>query len=213
MPAFAMVVLLFASGATASVVTLTLSDYASDGINPPLAEDLDATLSFSVLATQLALTVVNLTPEIPADPALKINEIYFNVSDNVTDLVLLTINGQSPNAAKWDGLFDTDNIQVNGFGKFDVSLIDGVGQSPKPIQPGETFIFIFDISGTGPFYDDDFIEFSAMVEGNIIAYAAARFYNDGPETSAYGATDVIPEPATLLLLGLGGLALLRKRKT
>jgi hypothetical protein len=189
---------------------LTLSTHASDGNNPPPAEHLDATLDFSVVDNStLLLTVTNLTPEGPNDPALKIDQLYFNTSDDITALVLNEVNGSD--ITHWDLTFDSDNIHVNGFGLYDVSIIDGQGSEPHVIDPGETVEFIIGISGSGTFSDDDFIHLSMQIDHHIISYAAAKFYNGVPEMSAFGATNV-PEPTTIALLGLGALALLRNRK-
>ena len=189
---------------------LTLSTHASDGNNPPPVECLDATLDFSVIdSSTLSLTVTNLTPEDPSDPALKINQIYFNTSDDITALVLNDVNGSDK--SQWDLTFDSDNIHVNGFGLYDVSIIDGQGSEPHVIDPGETVEFIIGISGSGPFSDDDFIHLSTQIDGHIISYAAAKFYDGVPEEmSAFGA--YVPEPTTIAFLGLGALALLRNRK-
>lgn len=189
---------------------LTLSTHASDGISPPPAEQLDATFDFSVLDNTLTLTVTNLTPENPlSDPALKINEIYFNTDDNIQALVLNDVIGA--NEKQWDLTFITDGIHVNGFGLFDVSIIDGQGDLPHVIDSGETVQFVLGITGTGPFSDNNFIQLSTQIDSHVISYAAGKFYNGLPETSAYGATNV-PEPASVCLLCLGALALLRKHR-
>lgn len=196
---------------------LTLSTHASDGADPPTYDKLDATLDFFVDGTELTLTVFNMTPENTGDPELKINEIYFNVSDNITGLELFKVGGKNPNASGWSGLFDKDSILVNSFGEFDVSIIDGVGHDPDVIDPKETLIFIFNITdGTGSYSDSDFIFKSYIIDHpeHIASYAAAKFYNyvgTPDEMSAFGATNV-PEPASMLLLSLGALALLRKRR-
>ncbi len=193
---------------------LRLSTHASDGTDPPTYDKLDATLDFFVLGTELTLTVFNMTPENTGDPELKINEIYFNVSDNVWGLTLFKVGGKNPAATEWTGSFNKDSILVNSFGEFDVSIIDGGGIDPDVIDPKETLIFIFNITdGTGSYSDSDFIFKSYIIDHpeHTASYAAAKFYNGPPEMSAYGATNV-PEPASMLLLGLGALALLRKRR-
>ncbi|HUV40828.1 MAG TPA: PEP-CTERM sorting domain-containing protein, partial [Sedimentisphaerales bacterium] len=180
-----------------------------DGTNPPPAEQLDATFDFSVLGNTLTLTVTNLTPENPlSDPALKINEVYFNTTADIQGLVLTEVIGSE--IEYWDLAFACDGIHVNGFGLFDVSLIDGQGSLPHVIDPGETVTFVLGITGTGPFSDNNFIQLSTQVDSHVISYAAGKFYDGLPETSAYGATNV-PEPASVCLLCLGALALLRKR--
>jgi len=198
---------------------LTLSTHASDGINPPDANQLDATFEFSInLSGQLLLTVHNSTPEDPLnDPALKINEIYFNAKSNIMDLDFVDVS--EGNTGKWvwgflqggsDG--DGNPHQVDSFGRFDTYVKDKTGSPETYINSGGSLTFTFNISwtGTAPL-DTDFIELSAQVDDHTISYAAAKFYNGPPEMSAYGATN-IPEPATIALLGLGALALLRKRK-
>lgn len=208
----AMLGILCLSGAAQGAL-LTLSTHASDGFDPPPAEQLDATLDLSVAGSTLTLTVTNLTPENVSDPEFKMNEIFFNTSGDVTGLTLTDVIG-SP-AGHWDFTVSQDGIQVNGFGLYDVSLINGRGDVPSVINPGEVVTFVMDITGTGPFSDADFIQLSTQIDGHVESYGAAKFYAGTgvpPDASAYGATN-IPEPATVILLGVGGgLMLLRYRR-
>lgn len=189
---------------------LTLSTHLSEPLVDPGL--LDASLDFSVVGSELTLAVNNLTPENPGDPALNINQVYFNTSDNVDGLVLSTVNG-GPASKKWKLIYKVDSHEVANFGSFDVFLEDGIGNQPSVIGPQETVTFTFNISGTGPFSDADFIQLSATDGGeHVFSFAAAKFYDGGnPGISSYAATN-IPEPVTLMLLGLGGLGLLCRRK-
>ena len=209
-------VLAMASIANATL-TLTLSTHANDDKGNVSSPDLfDATLDFSVVGSTLTLDVTNLTPENVDDPVLKINEVYFNATENITDLILTSVidpvKGQVYN--QWESSdFLEDGFLVGGFGRFDMKLVDGVGGAPHVIDSGETLTFVFDIAWTGtePSAINFTTEFSTVGGGHIESYAAAKFYDgDQPGISGYGATD-IPEPVTLMLLGLGGLALLRRK--
>lgn len=169
----------------------------------------DAELDFSVAGNTLMFSVTNLTPENEGDPAFKINRLYFNVADNVEGLTLTDVTGSEGSATEgWDLCFLENGFLVGGFGHFDVYIEGGHGIHPPVVNPGQTVSFVFQINGTGPFEDSDFINLSSPQGGHIISYAAAKFYND--YTSAFGSTN-IPEPTTLCLLTLGGLVLLRKR--
>lgn len=176
------------------------------------AEYLDAELDFSVVGSALTLGITNLTPENAGAPEFNINKIYFNVSDKVKGLTLnAAISPEGSVTDKWDSDFLQDGFVVGGFGRFDVSLRGGHGNQQYVVKPGEAISFVFQITGSGPFLDTDFITLSAQVGGHIASYAAGKFYGDG-DISAYGATSHIPEPATVCLLVLGSLTLLSGRR-
>ncbi len=208
---FVLVFCLVTPNAHAALVTLSTHS-SNGGSSPPDPSLLDATLDFSVVGNILTLNVHNLTPESGSDPALKINEIYFSATENVTDLALYSVTdpiaGEVYNQWKKSD-FVENGFLVDGFGLFDVAVIDGVGNRPHVIDPGETLVFKFTIDGTGSYSDTDFTtEWSSDGEPML---AAAKFY-DGGDIGGYGATNV-PEPATICLLSIGAFGLLRSRRS
>ncbi|MDH4241367.1 MAG: PEP-CTERM sorting domain-containing protein, partial [Phycisphaerae bacterium] len=101
------------------------------------------------------------------------------------------------------------------FGLFDISITSN-DISSIWIDPLETLTFgILIDPGAGPYEDTDFYALSAIdgLQNHILAYGAAKFIKTGDpgDLSAYGA--YVPEPATILMLGLGALVLLRKRRS
>jgi len=193
-------------GSLASGTVITLSTHVSDGPIPPDVGLLNATLDFSVSGSVLSVVVTNLTDSNPVGKEFNIAEIHFNVPDTVGDLIL-TAPG-----APWMGEYLPGQQMVNGFGNFDMSVTDG-GQ--VVIEPGiaNQVTFEFDIVGGGPYNADgsDFTSlFSDTSDGGLAMWAAAKFVQGPNDESGFGAT--IPEPLSLTLLGLGAVAVIRRRR-
>ncbi len=194
-------------GNSANAGVIVLSQFVSDGVNPPAAEVLDATLTFELDSTDLDAGTPVLTVTVDNQTVFpdefNMTEIYFNVPDNVTAVSLSTNPGN-----KWVVNFDNalgGGFMANGFGMFDLQLIDGPSGGIAKVATGATAVFGIELTGTGLISQADFIsELSEPVPLNIVMLAAAKFVNGPGDSSAFGAT---PEPATLAMLVLGALAI------
>jgi hypothetical protein len=186
----------FAAPALATTISLS-----SDSSDATPASQLDADFDFSVSGSTLTLTVSNTGSD------FNINEIYFNGSGLVSSLSLTSATHSVAGDVSAAWLPIEPNSMADGFGTFDFALTDGVGQNnPNVMNPGESIVFVFAITGSGGYADADFI----VANGSGYT-AAAKFVNGpddpespGDEDSAFGA---VPEPLTawLLAVGLGGL--------
>lgn len=203
---------------SAQGVVIPLSTHSSEPspeANSVPASWLDGSIDLSVANNgqwELSVAVTNLTPEHTGDYAFKITEIYFNTTAPITSLTLDSVEGG--NAWEWGVFLYEDSIQCDGFGLFDICIVS-MNLNLAWIDPLETLTFNIIIEpDTSTYTDTDFYDLSSMdgLYGHTLAYGAAKFAKTGdPEDlSAYGA--YVPEPTTILMLGLGTLVILRKRR-
>lgn len=198
----------------AVATTIALSGVSSDGTP---ASQLDGELEFGVAGSTLTLTVTNTGSD------FTINQVYWNAAANVTGLSLVsaTHDVEGDVASAWS--LETAE-RAGGFGRFDFAVVSqGGAEKFGLIEPGEEVVFVFAISGTGPFDTDDFV-----LANNRGFEVAAKFVSGPPdpecanavvptpkcpqgvftEDSGFGA---VPEPAAGLLVTLGLGAVLGRR--
>lgn len=199
-----------------NAATIQLSQFSSD---PTPADVLDATLEFEVVGDTLALTVTNLT----ADPsAYNMSRIFFNGSEAVTGLVLVSALHSDPTAgpglngdvtALWTL---EEDVGIPPFGVFDFGLTAAgtVSTATELIGPGENIVFTFTILGVGPFSDEDFVDLSENDDPELRMLAAAKFRHGPNFDHAFGASSIrdVPEAAGLAVVAaLAALAGRRRR--
>jgi hypothetical protein len=199
--AFAVAALVLGASGAAQAGTFVCCDESSDSTP---AGDLDATFDFAVAGTTLTLTVTNDTA---GGGDYNITDVYFNATANVSSLTLTaaTHSVLGDVFVHWDPVMMDD--MKDGFGDFSYSIMDGEGETdPWLVTPGDSIFFELTIGGTGPF---DMSNFGVL---NSSGYTmGAKFVNGPGDDSAFGAN--IPEPSTASLLGLGlvGIAAMRRR--
>lgn len=217
----ALVALLLLAG-QAHATTLGLSEFSSDSTDP---QALAASFDFDVAGSTLTFTVTNLTDLADlqfGSGEYAMDAAYFNGSSDVTGLTLLSATHSVAGdvAGFWSLATKESDRRADGFGVYDFALLNEKSSDhDSQIGAGESLVFVFDISGSGPFDMADFVQLSTIPPGHTQALAAAKFVRGPGGDSAFGATTqpdfpVIPEPGTLSLFALGvtGLAVWRRRQ-
>jgi hypothetical protein len=137
---------------------------------------------------------------------------YFNVS--FSDWTSLT--EQHEDDAPWKGfaIVTVQNSSQNEWGDFHFEIVNGPNvffteeQASWTTQPGATY----QISPSGTALDFEF--YANPILPGATATFAVYTDNTADQNSFFGLMmwpTPVPEPASLLLLGLGGLALIRRR--
>lgn len=149
------------------------------------------------------LTVNNWT-----NPGYTISEVFINVSSDVAGLSLIDKGG-----FYYASLIA--NSRAGGFGTFDYELDFGRGNTGLSSGHGTTFLFYVTGAGTA---DEltlaDFFSGLSWGGGLTPAEAAIKFTQGPCDDSVYAIPcqpQVVPEPATNTLLGLGIVGMLMRK--
>jgi hypothetical protein len=181
-------------GSPAAAASITCCGTSSDATPASL---LVVVLDFAVAGSTLTLTATNLSAS-----TYRVNQIYFNATDDVTSLALTSATHSAAGnvTSRWSVLADEDAGPFKGF---DFELAGGTGNRTWVIHPSQSVVFVLSIGGVGPFTASDFGVLNA--EGD---QAAAKFQGGPGDDSAFGA---IPEPGLLGLLAVGALLAVARR--
>jgi len=141
-----------------------------------------------------------------------IHEFYFNLPGTV-DLNSLVISDEGGTSSHAIGTFSplvNPSVAGGAGASFDAGVSFGNGGGPP--GNGTLTVATFSITATGGLTVGDFLTELSSSNNAPDVYAAVHFQ----DTSIFNATSEtvggVPEPSSLAFLGLGGLALLRRRR-
>jgi hypothetical protein len=151
-----------------------------------------------------------------------ITDLYYNLDPTLdpTSLLIVRSGGDGP-VAGFPILTGVDAFQADGDGMYDIlmDLPPPPGNNANLFNAGETLIFTITGIGTLEAADFNFLSAPSPGPGGAGPFASvARFQSTGPngrDSDFVGADPVdpiIPEPSTLILLSLGSLALVARRR-
>jgi hypothetical protein len=150
-----------------------------------------------------------------------ITDLYYNLDPTLdpTSLSIARTGGDGPSAG-FPILTGVDAFMADGDGMYDIlmDLPPPPGNNAELFNAGETLIFTITGIGSLVAADFNFLSAPSPSPGGAGPFASvARFQStgsNGKDSDFVGANpqEPIPEPSTLILLGLGSLALVVRRR-
>ena len=151
----------------------------------------DGLIDYSYAAGVLTLNIKNNT----ASPyAYTLSELCFNVSDDVTALSILN-DGALTNTSL------TQNAHGGPFGVFDYDF--DLGQGNNGILAGASQVVTFNVAGSNLDTGDFFYGLSNGVHSELSTIHFTRGPGGDSAWVTPGSPDIVPEPASISLLGIG----------
>jgi hypothetical protein len=140
----------------------------------------------------------------------KVKSVYLNLDPNLNPALLAfsdpTITGNVEVDSISKGI---DSYQANGDGLYDILIEFNTDGPNKAFNGGEAVEYTISLSGlTASSFD-----FVSAEDGGVGQYKVATHINSPSDVDGTSVWATIPEPATIALLGLGAIALLRKHRT